>query len=179
MGKWLHFVPENIPAVQAQTVIMFIFLFLFFFISFISVLFCLFMLSSSSLSVLLFLLVFDCLVSVITISDRPLQKPNCGLFVTTWRSEGTFILCRFRIDTFVYTYTGLNQKKINNSLLVLNCPTKKVHRRFRIPWSVIPNFPTSQFENPDMVIHDDIWPKRINFHFPWFDGSLQGWFLLD
>lgn len=122
MGKWLHFVPENIPAVQAQTVIMFIFLFLFFFISFISVLFCLFMLSSSSLSVLLFLLVFDCLVSVITISDRPFQKPNYGLFVTTWRSEGTFILCRFRIDTFVYTYRGLNQKKINNSLLVLNCP---------------------------------------------------------
>ena len=122
MGKWLHFVPENIPAVQAQTVIMFIFLFLFSFISFISVLFCLFMLSSSSLSVLLFLLVFDCLVSVITISDRPFQKPNCGLFVTTWRSEGTFILCRFKIDTFVYTYRGLNQKKINNSLLVLNCP---------------------------------------------------------
>ena len=50
MGKWLHFVAENIPAVQAQTVIMFIFLFLFSFISFISVLFCLFMLSSSSLS---------------------------------------------------------------------------------------------------------------------------------
>ena len=122
MGKRLHFVPENIPAVQAQTVIMFIFLFLFFLISFVSVLFCLFMLSSSSLSVLLFLLVFDCLVSVITISDRPFQKPNCGLFVTTWRSEGTFILCRFKIDTFVYTYRGLNQKKINNSLLVLNCP---------------------------------------------------------
>lgn len=122
MGKWLHFVAENIPAVQAQTVIMFIFLFLFSFISFISVLFCLFMLSSSSISVLLFLLVFDCLVSVITISDRPFQKPNCGLFVTTWRSEGTFILCRFKIDTFVYTYRGLNQKKINNSLLVLNCP---------------------------------------------------------
>lgn len=93
-----------------------------FFISFISVLFCLFMLISPSLSVLLFLLVFDCLVSVITISDRPFQKPNYGLFVTTWRSEGTFILCRFRIDTFVYTYRGLNQKKINNSLLVLNCP---------------------------------------------------------
>ena len=114
--------PENIPAVQAQTVLMFVFLFLFSFISFISVLFCLFMLSSSSLSVLLFLLVFDCLVSVITISDRPFQKPNCGLFVTTWRSEGTFIPCRFRIDTFVYTYRGLNQKKINNSLLALNCP---------------------------------------------------------
>ena len=80
------------------------------------------MLSSSSLSVLLLLLVFDCLVSVITISDRPFQKPSCGLFVTTWRSEGTFLLCRFKIDTFVYTYKGLNQKKVNNSLLVLSCP---------------------------------------------------------
>ena len=80
------------------------------------------MLSSSSLSVLLLLPVFDCLVSVITISDRPFQKPSCGLFVTTWRSEGTFLLCSFKIDTFVYTYKGLNQKKINNSLLVLSCP---------------------------------------------------------
>ena len=118
--------PKNIPAVQAQTVIMFIFLFLFSFIS-VFVLFvhrpecyCL-MLSSSSFSVLLLLLVFDCLVSVITISYRPFQKPSCGLFVTTWRSEGTFLLCRFKIDTFVYAYRGLNQKKINSSLLVLNC----------------------------------------------------------
>ena len=37
MGKWLHFVPENIPVVQAQNVFMFVFLFLFSLISLISV----------------------------------------------------------------------------------------------------------------------------------------------
>ena len=59
MGKWLHFVAENTPEVQAQNVINFPFLFLFSFLSslFFFFLFCLFMLRSSSLFVWLFLFV--------------------------------------------------------------------------------------------------------------------------
>ena len=86
MGKWLHFVAENTPAVQAQNVINFPFLFLFSFLSSLFFFF-FFVLFVYVTFVFPFCLVifarFDCLVSVITISDRPFPKPSCGLFVTT------------------------------------------------------------------------------------------------
>ena len=85
MGKWLHFVAENTPAVQAQNVINFPFVPLFSFLS--SLFFFFFVLFVYVTFVFPFCLVifarFDCLVSVITISDRPFPKPSCGLFVTT------------------------------------------------------------------------------------------------
>ena len=85
MGKWLHFVAENTPAVQAQDVINFPFLFLFHsFLPFFSFFFVLFVYVTFVFPFCLVIFArFDCLVSVITISDRPFPKPSCGLFVTT------------------------------------------------------------------------------------------------
>ena len=86
MGKWLHFSAENIPAVQAQNVIIFPFLFLSSFLSssFFFPVFVLFVYVTFVFPFCLVIFVrFDCLFSVITISDRPFPKPSCGLFVTT------------------------------------------------------------------------------------------------